>query len=404
MLRIGLTGGMGAGKSTVARILAERGAVVIDADAIAREVVAPGTEGLAALVEAFGADILAADGSLDRPALAAKAFGDDEARARLNAITHPLVGRRTAELLAAAAPDAIVVQDIPLLVENGLAPLMNLVLVVDVDAETRIQRLVRFRGVPEADARARISAQATDEQRRAVADVLLDNNGPAEAVESAVHRLWDERLVPFERNLRSGATAGYGLRLVAPDAEWGAQAQRLIARLWVAVGAAASRIDHIGSTSVPGLLAKDVIDIQITVADIAAADGLRDALATAGFPVKPGVVGDNPKPTEADPEGTDTGLWAKRLHGSADPGRPANVHIRVAGSPGQQFALAFRDWLRAEPAAREEYARVKRDGEAKAAGSTGDAAMTAYLAVKEPWFDEAYPRVMRWRAATDPEA
>ncbi|WP_280230175.1 dephospho-CoA kinase [Nocardia cyriacigeorgica] len=398
MLRIGLTGGMGAGKSTVARILAERGAVVIDSDAIAREVVAPGTEGLAALVEAFGSDILAADGSLNRPALAAKAFGDDEARAKLNAITHPLVGRRTTELLAAAAPDAIVVQDIPLLVENGLAPLMNLVIVVDVAAETRIRRLVQLRGVPEADARARISAQATDEQRRAVADVLLDNNGPAEAIESAVHRLWDERLVPFERNMRAARVAEPELRLVAPDPEWAAQAQRLIARLWVVAGAAASHIDHIGSTSVPGLVAKDVIDIQITVADLAAADGLRDALGAAGFPVNSRIVHDNPKPTESDPGATDTELWAKRFHGSADPGRPANVHLRVAGSPGQQFALAFRDWLRADAAAREEYARVKGEAESKAAGLSGDEAMVAYLAVKEPWFDRAYPRITQWHA------
>ncbi|WP_369028543.1 dephospho-CoA kinase, partial [Nocardia farcinica] len=110
--------------------------------------------------------------------------------------------------------------------------LMNLVLVVDVGAETRIQRLVQFRGVAEADARARISAQATDEQRRAVADVLLDNNGPAEAVEAAVNRLWDERLVPFERNMRAGLVAERELRLVAPDPDWDAQAQRLIARLW----------------------------------------------------------------------------------------------------------------------------------------------------------------------------
>lgn len=148
----------------------------------------------------------------------------------------------------------------------------------------------------------------------------------------------------------------------------------------------------------PGLLAKDVIDIQITVADLAAADGLRDALGAAGFPVVSRIVHDNPKPTEADPEGVDTELWAKRFHGSADPGRPANVHLRVDGSPGQQFALAFRDWLRADAAAREEYARVKREGESKAAGLSGDEAMVAYLAVKEPWFDQAYPKIMRWRA------
>ncbi|RJO69247.1 dephospho-CoA kinase [Nocardia panacis] len=400
MLRIGLTGGMGAGKSTVARVLAELGAVVIDSDVLAREVVAPGTPGLAALVEAFGADILAPDGALDRPALAAVAFSSDSARARLNSITHPLVGARTAELIASAAPDAIVVQDIPLLVENGLAPLMNLVVVVDVDAETRIRRLVEFRGIAESDARARISTQATDEQRRAVADVLLDNSGPAESIEKSVRELWDERLAPFEANLRAGEPARRTeVRLVAPDPEWSAQARRLIARLWVACGSAATRIDHIGSTAVPDLPAKDVIDLQITVADLAAADGFRDALAAAGFPVRPRITGDNPKPTPEDPAGTDATLWAKRLHMSADPGRPANVHVRVAGSPGQRYALLFRDWLRADPAARAEYLAVKRAGERAALAHDGPDAIDAYLDNKEPWFDSAYERAAAWAAA-----
>ncbi|WP_280293620.1 dephospho-CoA kinase [Nocardia abscessus] len=403
MLRIGLTGGMGAGKSTVARALADLGAVVIDSDLIAREVVEPGTEGLAALVAAFGSDILAADGSLDRPALAAKAFGDDAARAKLNSITHPLVGKRTAELIAAAPADAIVVQDIPLLVENGLAPLMNLVLIVDVDAETRIRRLVEFRGVVESDARARISAQATDEQRRAVADVLLDNSGAPGTVEAEVRRLWAERLVPFERNLRAGTPARRKeIRLVPADPDWPAQAQRLIARLWVACGTAASRIDHVGSTSVPGLSAKDVIDLQITVADLAAADGLRDALGAAGFPVRPEVTQDNPKPTPQDPAGIDTALWVKRFHQNADPGRLANVHVRAEGSPGQQYALLLRDWLRADAGARAEYLAVKREGVAKAAGLTGAEATSAYLDVKEPWFDAAYPRALAWRDASAP--
>lgn len=401
MLRIGLTGGMGAGKSTVARALADLGAVVIDSDLIAREVVEPGTEGLAALVEAFGADILAADGSLDRPALAAKAFGDDAARAKLNSITHPLVGKRTAELIAAAPADAIVVQDIPLLVENGLAPLMNLVLIVDVDAETRIRRLVQFRGVAEADARARISAQATDEQRRAVADVLLDNSGAPGAVEAQVRELWARRLVPFERNLRAGTPARRGdIRLVPADPEWPAQARRLIARLWVACGSAASRIDHVGSTSVPGLAAKDVIDLQITVADLAVADGLREAIAAAGFPARPEATQDSPKPTPQDPAGVDTALWSKRFHQSADPGRLANVHVRVDGSPGQRYALLLRDWLRADAGARAEYLAVKREGEAKAAGLTGAEASAAYLGVKEPWFDAAYPRALAWQESS----
>ncbi len=320
MLRIGLTGGMGAGKSTVARILAERGAVIVDSDVIAREVVAPGTEGLAALAEAFGADILAADGSLDRPALAARAFADDESRTKLNAITHPLVGKRTAELIAAAPADAIVVQDIPLLVENGLAPFMNLVLIVDVPAETRIRRLVEFRGVPEHDARARIAAQATDEQRRAVADVLLDNSGPEGAIAPVVHELWDRRLVPFERNLRTGVAAEASPDLLTADPGWAAQAQRLIARLRVACGAAVSGIEHVGPTAVPELPARDLLDIRVTVADVATAEGLRDTLTTSGFPA----LGDGGNDAEA----------GERWHGNADPGRPALVRIQ-AGERGE---------------------------------------------------------------------
>ncbi|GGL41467.1 dephospho-CoA kinase [Nocardia jinanensis] len=398
MLRIGLTGGMGAGKSTVARALVQRGAVLIDSDVIAREVVAPGTPGLAALTEAFGTDILAADGSLDRPALAAKAFRDDESRTTLNSITHPLVGQRTAELFAAAAPDAIVVQDVPLLVENHMAPFMNLVLIVDVAAETRIRRLVEFRGVPEADARARIAAQATDDQRYAAADVLLDNNGPAGVVEQTVYRLWDERLVPFEANLRSGTAVRPEPRIVESDPQWPAQAQRLIARLRLAAGAAAVRVDHIGSTSVPALPARDVLDLQITVADLATADTIRDALAGAGFPAIPEHTHDSPKPALGD-ESADPVRWEKRVHGSADPGRPAYVHVRAAGSPGQQFALAFRDWLRAEAGARAEYAEVKRGAAAAAAGLAAHEAMAAYPAVKEPWFDSVYERVSLWRAA-----
>lgn len=388
MLRIGLTGGMGAGKSTVARILTELGGVLIDSDAIAREVVAPGTEGLAALVERFGDGILAADGSLDRPALAAIAFADDESRTALNGIVHPLVGKRTAELFAAAPPDAVVVQDVPLLVENNLAPMMNLVLVVHAPAELRLRRLVEFRGVDEADARARIASQATDEQRRAAADVWLDNSGEPEALDPVVRALWAERLLPFERNLRTGTAAKPELvRLAEPDPTWAAQAQRLIARLWLACGGTAKSIEHTGSTAVPDLPAKDVLDIQITVPSLAAADGLRDGLVAAGFPVSEHRF-DNPKPGDDDPA-----RWEKRLHNSADPGRPANIHLRVADSPGARFALAFRDALRADPALRAEYLAVKRKGAAEAEGLTGRAAMDAYLAVKESFFDAVYERL-----------
>jgi dephospho-CoA kinase len=193
MRRIGLTGGIGSGKSTVSALLAERGAVVVDADLIAREVVEPGTPGLAAVVEAFGTDVLAADGSLDRPALAAVVFADPAARRRLDGIVHPLVRARASELEAAAPPGAVVVHDVPLLVETGRAGRFDLVLVVAADVETRVARLVR-RGLTEDDARARIAAQATDEQRRAVADVVLDNSGTPEQLAAQVDRFWRERV------------------------------------------------------------------------------------------------------------------------------------------------------------------------------------------------------------------
>ena len=193
MLRIGLTGGIGSGKSTVAVLLAERGAVVVDADRIAREVVEPGTPGLAAVAEAFGSDVLTAEGALDRPALAAVVFGDPAARARLDGIVHPLVRARSVEILGSLPADAVVVQDIPLLVETGQAGSFDLVLVVEADVDTRVARLVQ-RGLGEDDARARIAAQATDEQRRAVADVVLDNSGTPEGLAAQVDRFWAEHV------------------------------------------------------------------------------------------------------------------------------------------------------------------------------------------------------------------
>jgi dephospho-CoA kinase len=195
VLRIGLTGGIGSGKSTVSALLAARGAVIVDADRIAREVVEPGTPGLAQVVEAFGDGVLTADGSLDRPALATVVFSDPEARRRLDGIVHPLVRARAAELAAAAPPDAVLVNDVPLLVETGQASSYDLVLVVEADAATRVSRLVE-RGLTVEDARARIAAQATDEQRRAVADVLLDNSGSPEQLAEQVDRFWAERVEP----------------------------------------------------------------------------------------------------------------------------------------------------------------------------------------------------------------
>jgi dephospho-CoA kinase len=184
---------VGSGKSTVAALLAAHGAVIIDADAIAREVVEPGTPGYEAVVARFGADVVRPDGSLDRAGLAAIVFADEAARGDLNGIVHPLVGERSAEVMAAAAPDAIVVYDVPLLAESGLGTAFDVVVVVEADVATRLSRL-EARGLPEADARARMAAQATDEERRAVAHEVIANDGTREQLAAEVDELW-ERLV-----------------------------------------------------------------------------------------------------------------------------------------------------------------------------------------------------------------
>ncbi|MFJ4896251.1 dephospho-CoA kinase [Streptomyces sp. NPDC088727] len=192
MLKVGLTGGIGAGKSEVSALLVGHGAVLVDADRIAREVVEPGTPGLAALVEEFGTGILAPDGTLDRPKLGSIVFSDSARLAALNAIVHPLVGARSAELERAAGTGSVVVHDVPLLTENGLAPLYDLVIVVDAAPATQLDRLVRLRGMTEADARARMAAQATREERLAVADLVIDNDGPVEALAPQVREVWSE--------------------------------------------------------------------------------------------------------------------------------------------------------------------------------------------------------------------
>jgi dephospho-CoA kinase len=189
-VRVALTGGLGSGKSTVAALLAERGAIVIDADELARDVVRAGTAGFGAVVDRFGPGVVSADGELDRAALASLVFADDAARADLNAIVHPLVAARSRELSAQAPPDAVVVYDIPLLVEAARADEFDLVVVVEASEPARLRRL-EDRGVALPDARARMAAQASDAQRRAVADVVIDNNADRQALARQVAELWD---------------------------------------------------------------------------------------------------------------------------------------------------------------------------------------------------------------------
>jgi len=388
MLRIGLTGGIGAGKSLVAATFSRCGGIILDSDVMAREVVEPDTDGLAALVKAFGHDIVLPDGSLDRQALAAKAFSSDDNRATLNGIVHPLVAKRRAELLADVPADAVVVEDIPLLVESAMAPFFPLVVVVYADAEVRVARLVEQRGMAEADARARVAAQATDAQRRAVADIWLDNSGTPEALAEHARRVWTDRILPFAHNLRTRRVVAPPQRLTPADPTWAAQAARIVARIKAACGAQAVRVDHVGPTAVPGLAARDSIDIQVTVDSLAVADDLAEGLLAAGYPRIEAVTGDA---GTADARSTvdrfdhsdDPGLWRKRLYGSADPGRPTHVHVRVDGWPNQQYALLFVDWLTANPVEREEYQRA------------------SHAHAEELWLRDAYRRAWHWADRTN---
>ncbi|HEU4491712.1 MAG TPA: dephospho-CoA kinase [Jiangellales bacterium] len=190
-LRVGLTGGIGSGKSEVARLLAAHGAVVIDSDVLAREVVARGTEGLAEVVSVFGPRVLTPSGDLDRPALGRLVFADQAARVRLESIVHPRVRRRAAEIESAAAPDAVVVHDVPLLVETGQPDRFDEVVVVDVPEEVQVERMARLRGMAEEDARARIAAQASRTERLAAATVVVDNAGSLDELRSRVDEVWD---------------------------------------------------------------------------------------------------------------------------------------------------------------------------------------------------------------------
>lgn len=389
MLRVALTGGIGAGKSTVAAKLSELGARVVDADALSREVVAPDTEGLAAVVSRFGPGVLDDQGALDRAELAAIVFSNPSARAELEAIVHPRVRARARELTDAMPDDAIVVQDIPLLAETGQAPGFHLNIDVEAPRELRLERLAA-RGLPRADAERRIDAQASDAERREVCDVVLHNGGDLHELERRVSLLWEERIVPFAQNLSAGRyePRPEKLQLVETDPEWAHRFEHHAARLRRVMGPSAVRIDHVGSTAIPGLPAKEVIDIQVTVVTLHIVDAFTEGLGDAGYFGK--VLHDSAKPEFPDPQ-----QWEKRLYAYADPGNIAHIHFRPIDSPGQRFALLFRDWLRSDAQARAEYAHVKGALAAKLE-STRD-----YTKAKEPWFDDvAWPRANAWAAET----
>ena len=338
MLRVGLTGGIGAGKSTVARRLAARGAVLVDADVLAREVVARGTPGLAAVVDRFGAGVLTTGGDLDRPALGRTVFADPAARAALNAIVHPLVAARRHELTAAAPADAVVVEDVPLLVETGSAAGYPLVVVVEADADERERRLVGDRGMTPQEARARIAAQATDEERRAVADVLLGNprrtTGGPDPLLAAVDRLWDERLVPFEANLRARRLAPRPPRTV-PLPAGPAAAARVLARVAHVAGERALSLERAGSPALPGPVAQGVIGLEVVVADLRVAAELAEDLLAVGLVRSRGPSCDRTPGGAAGAQ--ETGAQetaAEEVVGNADPQLAVDCRLRPAAPAG----------------------------------------------------------------------
>jgi dephospho-CoA kinase len=393
MLRVGLTGGIGSGKSTVAQRFRELGAVVIDADQLAREVVAVGSTGLVAVRERFGDVVVAADGALDRGALGEIVFADPQARKDLEGITHPLIRARTRSLVESAPPEGVVVHDVPLLVEKQMAADYHLAVAVGAEEDIRVARLTAGRGLTEADARARMAAQASDQERRAGTDVWLDNNGSAAGLMAQVDALWRDRLLGFNANLISGSRSAQPEKptLVTYDDSWPSMAALLIRRITTALGDSAVAVEQIGSTSVPGLTAKDVIDLQITVRRLSDADvpTFVKALADMGFPRVEQDHQDAVHSWAPDPSS-----WRKRFHGSSDPGRVANVHVREHGSAGWESSLLFRDWLVANPTEREGYDDLKRTLASTAA------TISDYSHAKEPWIASALERARLWARHT----
>jgi dephospho-CoA kinase len=395
MLRVGLTGGIGSGKSTAARRFRELGAVVIDADRLAREVVAPGSTGLAAIQQRFGDAVMAPDGSLDRRALGSVVFADAQARMDLEAITHPLIGALTRSLMESAAPGRIVVHDVPLLVELELAAGYHLTVVVGADDDVRMARLTSTRGVTQADALARIAAQASNGGRRAAADVWLDNNGTVEGLLAQVDELWKDRIVGFNDNLLTGSTSRRP-ETPAPvpyDDSWPLAATRLIGRITAALGERVGAVEHIGSTSVPGLVSEDVIDLQVGVKVLADADDPEfvQALAAKGFPQDEALDPES-QPAPAGAENEDP--RRERVHGSADPARTVRLQVRETDGPEWCASLLLRDWLRSEAGECHAYGALKR----KLVESTITRA--EYAAAKGAWLELASARAEAWARHT----
>ncbi len=373
-------------------MFAALGAELIDADVLSREVVAPGSDGLRAVTERFGSEVLDSEGALDRAALAQVVFRDGSARARLESIVHPRVRARSAEIIAALPQNAVVVEDIPLLTETGAAPNHHLALAVEAPLELRLERLTG-RGMARDEAQRRIDNQASEKERRRACDVVLDNSGDERALELQVQRLWRERIEPFAANMMSARSAAESekLRFIVHDEGWEQRFEHTAARLRRIMGSSAVRIDHVGSTAVPGLPATDVIDVQVTVVALSAVERMQSALERAGyFPIVDGrdVSQSGRIPDIADPESTGGQQF---LYGSADPGNIVHIHFRAMDGIGRRLAVLFRDWLRQNESARVRYAAEKEEWAARVDS------YQEYRAAKESWFRTVgCPEAQEW--------
>ncbi|PID97154.1 MAG: dephospho-CoA kinase [Actinomycetales bacterium] len=392
MLRVGLTGGIGSGKSTVAMLLRELGAAVTDADQLAREIVEPGRPALGEIEQRFGPDVIRDDGSLDRAGLASIVFSDRQALEALEAITGPAIAALAERRRRAVPRDQVDVYDMPLLVEKSEWVHEHLTMVVGADEEVRLRRLVDQRRMPEADARSRIAAQANDVQRREAADIWVDNNGSRDDTVAQVRSVWQARVSPYHRNLLAGrrATRPDRLRLSDPDPGWADAGARVVARIAHALAGRGVSVEHIGSTSVPGLPAQDVVDVHVGVHRLGDADdpGFVAALTAAGY-VSVEDAGSASRGRRHHPAGVDAAASA-RVFGGSDPGRIVDVRVCEVGSAAYLFALSLRDWLRAEPAARAEYAAEKLRLASRLT------TIDEYAAAKDIWFDTVSSRVATW--------
>ncbi len=337
MLIIAVTGGIGSGKSTVSGQLAGRGGLLVDSDQVAREVVAAGSEGLAAIADRFGPSVILPTGSLNRPAMAALVFSDPDARAALNGITHPLVRRRFNEVVESAPADALIVNDIPLLISVQVAAGFALVVGVGADAELRITRLVD-RGLVEADARARMTAQIGDDERRRLTDHWLDNNGSPAELAAQVDQLWVMRLSVMRQNLSQQRPAA-GRGAVPPN----------IARL------AEARIELAATTAglTTNTLAQDGQgEWTVTVAGELRPERLRPAMLRAGYVHAGSAVGGNrfggAELGGAELGGAELGgaeLGGAELDGAeldgADAGRPAAEELYAGADPVYPLTIRF---------------------------------------------------------------